>query len=270
MIPAYACDNVSADNLFKETIYLYGQALSKVVHLDTTLNGMKKMYRRDVSQMGKITKILKADDIGDMGIGAMIVFIAMVLVAGIAASVLIQTANRLEIQAMTTGQETTGEVSTGMGVVNIIGHKGATYLNEMTISIQPRSGSYSIDLGQTYVTLSDSNKKVVLVYASSKFVDKININGNIFAATFPADGQTFGVIVLQDADGSLTLGHPVLNTGDQVAITVNLAQVFPGVTAGLGPRTQVWGTIQAEQGAPGVFAFTTPASFAADTVYSLY
>ncbi len=69
--------------------------------------------------MGKITKKLKADDIGDMGIGAMIVFIAMVLVAGIAASVLIQTANRLEIQAMTTGQETIGEVSTGLGVTAI-------------------------------------------------------------------------------------------------------------------------------------------------------
>ncbi len=109
--------------------------------------------------MGKITKKLKADDIGDMGIGAMIVFIAMVLVAGIAASVLIQTANRLEIQAMETGQDTIGEVSTGLAVTAIAGHRtddADDNLDLMTITIQPRSGSFSIDLEQTYIELSDS------------------------------------------------------------------------------------------------------------------
>jgi flagellin FlaB len=235
----------------------------------------KKRYRRDVSQMGKITKKLKADDIGDMGIGAMIVFIAMVLVAGIAASVLIQTANRLEIQAMQTGQETIGEVSTGLGVTTIAGYR--TDLQEnlslMTIAIQPRSGSFSIDLGQTYIELSDSSKKVVLMYDSGSFVDTPAIDGDLFAAGFYSSlsATTFGIIVQEDADGSLSSATPVINKGDQVMLTVNLNSVFSGVPAlGLPTRTAVWGLIQPEEGAPGVFAFTTPSSFASDNVFNLY
>ncbi len=168
--------------------------------------------------MGKIIKKLKADDIGDMGIGAMIVFIAMVLVAGIAASVLIQTANRLEIQAMQTGQETIGEVSTGLGVTAITGFKGVENLSYMTISIQPRSGSFSIDLEQTYIELSDSNKKVILMYDETEFVDTDAINGNVFTSTFTDDLDTthFGVIVIEDADVSLSAPTPVINQGDQV------------------------------------------------------
>jgi flagellin FlaB len=222
--------------------------------------------------MGKIIRKLKADDIGDMGIGAMIVFIAMVLVAGIAASVLIQTANRLEIQAMQTGQETIGEVSTGLSVATITGYKGVENLSLMTIAVQPRSGSFSIDLGQTYIELSDSNKKVVLTYESTEFHDTDEIDGDMFTAGF-YDGlgaTTFGIIVLEDADGSLAAATPVINKGDQVVLTINLDLVFTAAPLGLPTRTEVWGMIQPEEGAPGVFAFTTPASYASDLVYSLY
>jgi flagellin FlaB len=229
--------------------------------------------------MGKITKMLKADDIGDMGIGAMIVFIAMVLVAGIAASVLIQTANKLEIQAMTTGQETIGEVATGVSVSTIVGYRNATQdnLSLMSIEIAPRAGSQSVDLGETFIEISDSQTKSILMYGGTAvFMDTPAIAGDIFANCFPVgvgelNETRFGVVVLLDADDSLTGAHPVLNRGDQVVLTFNLADVFPQTgDDGLPPRTSVWGLVQPEQGAPGVFAFTTPASFAADLVYDLY
>jgi hypothetical protein len=40
-MPAYAYDNVSANKLFKENIYLLGYALSKVVVICYNENGMK-------------------------------------------------------------------------------------------------------------------------------------------------------------------------------------------------------------------------------------
>jgi len=105
--------------------------------------------------MRNIKRILKKNDLGDMGIGAMIVFIAMVLVAGIAASVLIQTANRLEIQAMKTGQETTEEVSTGIGVEDITGQEG-NY--NFTVGL---AGGESGWINSTILNLTILNNKIL-------------------------------------------------------------------------------------------------------------
>jgi flagellin FlaB len=183
--------------------------------------------------MGNIIKKLKTDDIGDMGIGAMIVFIAMVLVAGIAASVLIQTANRLEIQAMQTGQETIGEVSTGLAVTGIAGYRAdnETDLGFMTITVQPRSGSFSIDLNQTYVEISNSDEKIILRYNfndSGVFIDTGDIAGDLFNTTHYANltEQTFGIIVLEDPRNSVSHETPVIKKGGKVMITDNLTSLF--------------------------------------------
>ena len=222
--------------------------------------------------MGKnIFRILKEEDIGDMGIGAMIVFIAMVLVAGIAASVLVQTANRLEIQAMQTGSDTMDEVATGLGVTSVEGFK-VTDIRYMAILVVPRAGSTDIDLSQTYIEISDTSMKNVLRYESTGFHDTTDINGDIFNNTFfdVLDATHFGVIVLEDGDNSCELATPVINRGDKVLLTVNCSA---GAVFGseVGERTDVWGLIQAEEGAPGVFAFRTPASYPTETsVYILY
>ena len=225
--------------------------------------------------MKTITRILKEQDVGDIGIGAMIVFIAMVLIAGIAASVLIQTANRLEIQAMVTGQETTDEVSTGLGVEDIAAEKGGDNINRsgtwsnfterltnMTITLSPRAGSADIDLSQCVIEVSNSTVKCILKYHEDEFAAAPSTDGIFATAAFALDPDDFGLIKLADADGSTIAATPIINRGDHICLTVGLSQCF----FGLEERTDVWGMVIPESGAVGIFAFRTPASFTDDVV----
>jgi len=208
---------------------------------------------------------------GDMGIGAMIVFIAMVLVAGIAASVLVQTANKLEIKAMTTGQQTTKEVSTGLHVIDMEGMVvTAGKISLLTVTIQSRAGSSDIDLAQTVVEISDGTTKTVLSFDTTdtdNYATTIDASGSLFGTTlWTTDSEHFGIIVLNDADGSMgTITSPVINRGDLVMLTINTDNCF----GGLDPRDNIQGQIMPELGSPGIFAFRVPASLP-DVVYDLY
>ncbi len=209
----------------------------------------------------KIINSLREVDVGAIGIGAMIVFIAMVLVAGIAASVLIQTSGKLEMQAMKSGQETIAEVATGIQVEGIEGYNasGAGTISRLAIEIRARAGSQEVDISETVVELTDSNTKNLFTYNSGNFTPVASIDGNIFTASFyPFDNDTiFGLIVLEDADNSITAANPIINTGDHVIITINITKAF----GGFGTRVDVTGIVIPEEGSPGVVSFTTPASY---------
>ena len=220
--------------------------------------------------MEKIVRILRNKEAGDIGIGAMIVFIAMVLVAGIAAAVLIQTANRLEIQAMQTGEQTKAEVATGVHVLGIVGHVNSGVIDYIGITITPRAGSGDVDLEQAFVEIANENRKHVLKYYSTEFHAKSEINGDIFQSGFfdGLDGQKFGVLVLEDADGSCQQDTPVINRGDKVMLLVycGSGRVF---NSGVSERTDIWGLAQPEEGSGAVFSFRTPQAYT-DTVINLY
>ncbi|KAA0007766.1 MAG: flagellin [Thermoplasmata archaeon] len=199
---------------------------------------------------------------GAIGIGAMIVFIAMVLVAGIAASVLIQTSSRLETQAMATGQETTNEVATGVAIADIEGYAATgSDISRLAIQVRPRAGSEDIDLSQAFVEISDSSKKLVLTYDSTEWHAKSEINGDVFQSGFfdDLDANEFGIVVLEDADSSCTSSTPVINRGDKVLITVDVGDAS-GFNS-IAERTDVWGMVAPEDGAPGIISFRTPASY---------
>jgi flagellin FlaB len=224
--------------------------------------------------------IKKMDDWGAIGIGAMIVLIAMILVAGVAASVLISTSNTLQSQAMKTGQQTTREVSSGLKVFSVLGEVNRTGttgsytyndLWKLAITVAPKPGSEKIDLNNTYILISDGSTKALLTYQynnSSAYND--DVTGDIFGAITDwtaLSNATFGIGVLQDYDNSLSRYNPVMTRGDKVILYVytNSSYVF---NSQIGERKDIFGRVIPEVGAPGVIAFTSPQTYV-DVIYSL-
>ena len=225
----------------------------------------------------------KNGDVGAIGIGAMIVLIAMILVAGVAASVLISTSNTLQSQALKTGSQTTREVSSGLSVYSVLGQvnvtgnetAGYTYNNIwcLAVTVAPKPGSDKIDLNNTYILISDGTKKALLTYAgynNSSFWDD-DVTGDLFGTTdivwTNLTSEQFGIGVLQDYDGSMSRTNPVLTRGDKAVLYIytNSSGVFGSQ---ISERKDIFGRVIPEIGAPGVISFTSPKAYV-DKIYTL-
>jgi len=93
------------------------------------------------------------DDRGQVGIGTLIVFIAMVLVAAIAAGVLINTAGFLQTQAENTGTESTEQVSNNLNVLSAVGEVGPNEneVNVTRLAVAPAAGSDALNLEEVTI-----------------------------------------------------------------------------------------------------------------------
>ena len=241
---------------------------------------MRKMFGRNVD-----------GDFGAIGIGAMIVFIAMVLVAGVAASVIINSSNAVQMQALATGQETTKEVSSGLSVFGISGKVnetgGTKYdINYTAIIVKARPGSGGIDLNNTYILISDGTTKSLVRYgyynSTLIYVAKASTAGDLFNLLSGDDWdecnrEKFGIAVLQDYDSSVTEFNPVINRGDKAVIFMRFGtqpdadthETLSGVfNSEISERTDVFGKIVPETGYPGVISFTAPMSYV-NSIYTL-
>ena len=203
-------------------------------------------------------------DIAAIGIGTLIIFIAMILVAGMAASILIETMNSLEQTALKSGQDVVKDISSGLKVTHISGFNNGTVIDQIAIFIELIAGSDIIDLTETYISLSDTSKEVILNYSTSVFSTSVSnglfgtVNSSWLTAT------QYGIMVVRDIDSSITSTGPTINDEDLVVILVNTSQCF----SGLSTRTEVSGNVVPEQGISGIISFTTPSTYI-DTIIDL-
>ncbi|WP_131007057.1 flagellin [Methanofervidicoccus abyssi] len=196
---------------------------------------------------------------GAMGIGTLIIFIAMVLVAAVAASVLINTSGFLQQKASSTGKQSTEQVASGINILEIDGEHNGTNINRTAIYITPNAGSAPIDLSQAVVMISDGEKRLVAKYDPNIYYDLSN-GGSLFDTVnwSGLNSSKFGIVVIQDADGSCKQDTPVIDRGDIVAIVLNTTAL------NMGPRSTITGSVQPEFGAPAIISFTTPATYLSD------
>ncbi|PAU83609.1 flagellin [Halorubrum salipaludis] len=164
--------------------------------------------------------ITNNEDRGQVGIGTLIVFIAMVLVAAIAAGVLINTAGFLQSQAEATGQESTDLVSERIDVtssVGIVGNASAGELSEIRIGVSGAPGADQIDLSETTIQAVGPNGQANLVFTDVEADGTTDLSDSS-SVTDIAQGE----FAVQNSTGAyVSENDAVLNDEESYTIVVN-------------------------------------------------
>lgn len=187
----------------------------------------------------------------DVGIGTLIVFIAMILVAAVAAAVLIQTSGVLQQKAQQTGKEATSEVASNMKISSVVGTTDPSniYTKELNITLELAAGGSSIDFS-----------KVVIKYINESSTKVLNLQTDV---TSGATGSLFNYTEVRTGSGN---GNSVLQSGDLAIVTLNLDLMGQD----LYPRKK--GTIQIipESGTMVIKDVVAPATFGDSTQVQLF
>ena len=171
------------------------------------------------------------NDRGQVGIGTLIVFIAMVLVAAIAAGVLINTAGLLQSQAEATGEESAEQVSDRIEVITVVGVDEETFgaggadkgdINGLELTVRQAPGANDINLGNAVIEVFAEGESNTLIFEDGEDesdADRFGIeeidwdDENTLSST--ADRARLLIDLNQDV--------AVLEEGDSVTLTVTTA-----------------------------------------------
>jgi flagellin-like protein len=195
----------------------------------------------------------KLEEKGEMGVGTLLIFIAMILVAAVAAGVLIQTAYKLQSQAEATGEQALQEVASGLKVITAWGVYDDTNgtITDLYIKVALQAGSPQLNLVNLTIELTDGAQEISLAHEDAG------------GAVAPAEFDTTSV---RDTYPYNTWSADVvgITAGDLVLIHVDL----DGQTSSMALVTQQGMNVLLipKHGTPTYFSFTCPSVFSTDII----
>ncbi|CCQ37347.1 flagellin [Natronomonas moolapensis 8.8.11] len=188
----------------------------------------------------------ETQDRGQVGIGTLIVFIALVLVAAIAAGVLINTAGFLQTQAESTGQESTDQVSNNIQVSQVVGvsTNSGEDLQELQFIISLGPGSDPVDLTDfTYEYINSASDSFSGAETNPEISGYLEVQGSSGNTILDqnSDVSRLTIDLTTTTDGALSAGDSVsllITTvdGGQTAIEVNVPDPLNGIDAEAGTQ----------------------------------
>lgn len=154
----------------------------------------------------------------EMGVGTLLIFIAMILVAAVAAGVLVQTAYQLQQQAETTGEQALMEISTGLKTLAAYGvtNAGLTTITDLYLKIALSAGSPVINLYHLVIEVSTGMEDVSYVYTTLT-AGVGTFNATQIRDTYPTNNWTATDVGL--TQGDIALIHIDLDANSMGLVT---------------------------------------------------
>jgi len=103
---------------------------------------------------------------GVMGVGTLIIFIAIILVAAISAMVIVAMAGNLQQTGIATGMDVEDSVATGIEAMSVIGSDATTdhTIEDLELLLRVQSGSEPINLNNTVILVDTRTTSQDLEY----------------------------------------------------------------------------------------------------------
>lgn len=160
---------------------------------------------------------------GEAGIGTLILFIAMILVAAVAAGVLIQTSSSLQSKALYTGSRAKSQVSSEAAVTQMWGEDASVgtvrHINRTFLKLKLAAGSDPIKMTDALLQVDTPNYKSDLSYNASLGCDNV-------AALYNARTSQYGSNISIGSDKTYLARGDVFKLCFHTQEDVNEGQLF--------------------------------------------